>query len=60
MKNTQDPKELREFSCMDDAPINTGSNQEDYNSPRNWGEEEEENDDDVWGSDYDENTERFD
>lgn len=55
MKNNQDPnyKNDMSFSDMSDAPINTGSNQEDYNNPRNWGgesdeEHDEDNDESFW------------
>lgn len=69
---TQEPREKNDMSFRDmsDAPINTGYNQEDYEPPipyktgwRQQDDDERENEEernDVFGSGYDENTERFD
>ena len=65
MKTYQDPKEPREWSCTDDSPFNDGW-KEDERRPLYSGKdapyrrEDGAEEDDVWGNDYDENTERFD
>ena len=56
----QDPKELREFSSMDDSPLNTGT----FGNDRDWDElfnrekeDDDEEEEDDWEGDF---RERFD
>ena len=59
--NQQDPNYKNDLSRNMDGESNYDNGKISAN-PKDWGgdEEEDNEEDDVWGSDYDENTERFD